>query len=93
MRTLHTFASYAVDRNHNESFLQGPGMTHPDEVVTRIKKLAGESDGTSDTHLLAAYCLELEQGLIKPLRQQIIALERRVHALEAEALRAREKII
>ena len=68
-------------------------MGHPDQALQRIKKLAHDSSTDSDIRALAVEFLDLEQGVIKPLRQQIIALERRVTTLEAAAIRARSALV
>ena len=68
-------------------------MGHPDLILQRIKKLAHDSSIDSDIRALAVEFLDLEQGVIKPLRQQVIALERRVTTLEAAAIRARSALV
>jgi hypothetical protein len=64
-------------------------MGHPDQALQRIKQLAQDASTDSDVRALAVLFLDLEQGVIKPLRQQVVALERRVTTLEAAAVRAR----
>jgi len=64
-------------------------MGHPDQALQRITQLAHDSTIDSDARALAILFLDLEQGVIKPLRQQVVALERRVTTLEAAAVRAR----
>jgi hypothetical protein len=67
-------------------------MGHPDQALQRIKQLAQDSSTDSDVRALAILFLDLEQGVIKPLRQQVVALERRVTTLEAAAVRARGQL-
>ena len=67
-------------------------MGHPDEALLQIKKLVQDSSGNPDVRALAVLLLDLEQGVIKPLRQQVVALERRVTTLEAAAVRARSPL-
>jgi len=64
-------------------------MGHPDQALERIKQLASGSSTDSDLRALAILVLDLEQAVIKPLRQQVVALERRVTALESAAVRSR----
>ena len=66
-------------------------MGHPDQALQRIKQLAQDASSDSDVQALAILFVDLEQGVIKPLRQQVIALERRVTTLEAAAVRARAR--
>ena len=64
-------------------------MGNPELAFKQIKKLA--QDGSADPNLqaLAAFCLELEHAVVKPLHQKVVALERRVVMLEAAAVRGR----
>jgi hypothetical protein len=66
-------------------------MGHPDQALQRIKQLAQDASSDSDVQALAILFVDLEQGVIKPLRQQVVALERRVTTLEAAAIRARTR--
>jgi hypothetical protein len=68
-------------------------MRHPDQALERIKQVACDSSTESDIRALAVLFLDLEQHVIKPLRQQVVVLERRVATLESTAVKERNGVV
>lgn len=58
-------------------------MANPEKAWKRITELDRESTGDSDVHMLATFCVELENDVIKPLRARVSELENSVALLRA----------